>query len=231
MSVQDVLAAIYGHDKTASEAQAEELDLTQISGADLLAGLESGEIVLDDGEGEKTAADEEEIDFSQFSAAELLEALAEIEDESEKTAGDEDFAFFDAAGRIMAHAYADEMDKMASVELPDELEINLDEISAEDFMALEEAGYEFSPIEEEKTAGAADRLRYLKETYRKSVGASKAQAKGGHPSARGFFGRHKKAVETTFGKTTKGERAAAAAAAGIPAAAGAGYMLAKKKKD
>ncbi len=97
MAIHDVLARIYGLDKTASE-QETELDLDTMSAVDFLAGIESGEIVYVDGdepEAEKTAGDEGELDLDNMSATQLLQGLESGEivfddgsdPEAEKTAG------------------------------------------------------------------------------------------------------------------------------------------------
>ncbi len=146
------LAALYGLNKTAS-AEQEEIDLTTISGAELLAGIESGEIVLEGDEpGEKTAGDGD-LDLSKISGAELLalleqEEAAGDEETLQKMASDGSLEYFDMAGRIMAHAHADEMSKLAGEDYPDEIEIDMNEISGEQLLGLIEAGYEFDEGEE-----------------------------------------------------------------------------------
>lgn len=140
-----VLASIYGtHEKVASAS--DELDLNNISAAELL-------YLLEEEESEKVANDE--LDLSQLSARELVELMEQAEElESEeaekvaleKMAQDGSFDYFDMAGRIMAHAYANEMDKVASG-LDDEIEVDLDSISGEDLLELMEAGYEFDGAE------------------------------------------------------------------------------------
>ena len=154
-----MLANIYGtsHEKTASAG--DELDLDNMSAQDLIQGLDDGSIVFDD-EGEKTAGG---FDLSQMSAAELI-ALSEEADEMdnddtiEKMASDGSLDYFDTAGRIMAHAYADEMGKVASDD--GDIEVNLHEISGEDLMHLMEDGYEF--VGQEKTAAFTGPMRRLK---------------------------------------------------------------------
>ena len=60
------LAALYGLDKTASDNEQEEIDLSQISAADFLKGVEDGTIVLPEDEQEKQASDGE-LDLSEIS--------------------------------------------------------------------------------------------------------------------------------------------------------------------
>lgn len=146
--MNSVLAQIYGtgFEKAASADQ--ELDFNNMSAAELLAGLEDGSIVFDDG-AEKVAGDD--LDLSEMTGAELLqliEAADEVESEKtasvmlEKMAHDGTLDYFDMAGRIMAHAYADEFSKVASSG-SDEIEVDLNEISGEQLMELIDAGYEF----------------------------------------------------------------------------------------
>ena len=85
------LAALYGLDKTASDNEQEEIDLSQISAADFLKGVEDGTIVLPEDEQEKQASDGE-LDLSEISAADFLKGIEDgsivlPDDESEKTAG------------------------------------------------------------------------------------------------------------------------------------------------
>jgi hypothetical protein len=154
-----LLAEIYGTglDKTASE---DDLDLNNISAADFLEAVEAGEIDFGDDEIEKEAGDEGDLDLSQISAAQLLDILEEDEGDDgdegviEKMASDGSLDYWDTAGRIMAHAYADQMDKVAG-EDEDEL-YALDDISAEDLLEMVESG-EFEIVDGEdfeKEAGA-----------------------------------------------------------------------------
>jgi len=137
--MNQTLAQLYGlstMSKTASDEA--NVDLTQISAADYLAALEQE----DPGEGE--------LDLSQMSAQELID-LANQEDESEgdpieKMASSGELAYWDSAGRIMAHAYNDELQKVASAE--DEV-FDIDDLSAAELVELIESG-EFELIE--KTA-------------------------------------------------------------------------------
>lgn len=167
-----ILAQIYGTglNKTASDTTTEqpeggELDFDNMSAAQLIAGLEDGSIVFNDTEPEKTAT--ENVDLSKMSGAELLEMLKAQDgnDTIEKMASDGSLDYFDAAGRIMAHAYADELSKVAS---PDEIEVDLNAISGDQLMDLIEQGYEIVD-DTEKTAGRvanlgaaiADRVGFL----------------------------------------------------------------------
>jgi hypothetical protein len=145
--MNSVLEQIYGLDKTAAES-GDELTLNDVSAADLLAAHASGEVDINDylpasDEGEKTAGDDEEgFDLSSLSDEELQAALAEL-DGSEKIASEE-AAYWDAAGRQMAHGYADELTKQASMENT----MDLNELSAEEIIGL---AYELSD-EMNKTA-------------------------------------------------------------------------------
>lgn len=149
MSLLDQLYPQSGLDKLANA------DLSQISAADYLAALEAEE-----------GGEEGELDLEQISAADFLAA---IEDEDgEKTAGtDEDallqamiengtFAEMDLAGRIMARAQLDELNKHAGAD-----EIDLDELSAADLIELLESG----EYELEKDAGMKDIGRALRKTW------------------------------------------------------------------
>ena len=107
------LNLVSGKTKTASaEPQYQEIDLSQISGADLLAGLEDGSIVLP--EQEKVAEDEAgDFDLSGLSEEQLLR-LAEELGGQEKVASDEAESW-DAAGRIFARGFMDEIDGGAEI--------------------------------------------------------------------------------------------------------------------
>ena len=107
------LSDIYG--------QSQSDPLAQISAADFLQAAEDGEIDLNDYvELDKTAG----IDLSGYSDEELYEALQEIEQSEniEKLASTDEGAYWDAAGRLMAHSYAAEMDKVASES--DDIDLN-----------------------------------------------------------------------------------------------------------
>jgi hypothetical protein len=155
-----VLASIYGTglDKTASAE--DELDLNNISAADFLA-------LLEEDESEKVANDE--FDLSQMSAAELLE-LAEMADgledaEAEKVAfaemvEDGSFEYADRMGRIMAHAFAEESEKLAGAE---EIEVDLNEITGEQLLELMEAGYEFDGAEKQAAEIAPGVFKSMKD--------------------------------------------------------------------
>jgi hypothetical protein len=156
------LAAIYGtgHTKVAHD---DELDLDQISAADLL------EYLSEEDEYEKLASDE--LDLSELSAAELMELYADAEEYGEyeedeyaieKMAADGTLDYFDMAGRIMAHAYADEMDKVAfeGDEYYDEDDVvflDLEEMSGEDLADLMDDGWEIVDYDDhEKVAAVAN---------------------------------------------------------------------------
>lgn len=123
------LAALYGTgtEKTASEGG--EIDLHSISAADFLAALEEVE--------SEKVAEEGELDLSQLSDEDLVSLYNEIEgNEGEETlskmASSGELEYWDTAGRVMAHAYADELDKTASTEEP----IDLNEFSVEELIEL-----------------------------------------------------------------------------------------------
>jgi hypothetical protein len=151
-----LLASIYGTGfaKTASDDN-DTVDLNTITGAQLLAGLESGELELPDYGFEKEAG-EGDIDLSSITGAELVELMNELEaSEGEgvlnKMASDGSFEEYDMAGRIMAHALHEEMNKLASGggEVYD-----LNEITGEQALALLESGeFELVGSDLEKEAG------------------------------------------------------------------------------
>jgi len=130
------LAQLYGTadmNKTASEEEA--VTLEQVSAADFLAAVNAGEVNLADfieDDGEKVASDEGEIDLSQFSDEELMSIINEIDGDSEKTASDEETAYWDAAGRMMARGYADELSKEAS----EEGGVDLNQLDAQEIVEL-----------------------------------------------------------------------------------------------
>jgi hypothetical protein len=195
------LAAIYGLEKTASEE--EDLDLTQISGADLLALLSEEEV-------EKTASDE--LDLSQISGADLLELLEEIdqEDEStiEKMAGDGTFEYYDQLGRQLLH---EDLEKLAEEE--DEV-YDLSEISAEDTLAMLESG-EFEIIEGdlEKEAGKlgdlADAAKARLAAFLRGSGGPPSKPGGSKPRSFEDIARDKQrdamARQRNVKKITKGD--------------------------
>ena len=99
---------------------------------------------------DKLASEEEDYDFSDFSDEELLLLADEMDDDGEfydedfegedvieKMASAGEVEYWDMAGRIMAHAYADEFDKVASAEDYDEFDEfdGLAYVDADDFDA------------------------------------------------------------------------------------------------
>lgn len=151
---------------------ASELDLDNISAADFI---------------KMAQAEEEELDLSDLSAAELLMLQEELEaDEYEDTVekvaealyGTEEWMIADALGRVQAHAQLDELSKIAGAD-DDEFYVDLNELSADEFLELQEAGYEFYDADLEKEAGemgdaarmAGRRLRDLV-TFKNARGAS-----------------------------------------------------------
>lgn len=246
-----VLASIYGtgHAKTASAAE-EDLDLNNISAAQLLEMLAQQE------EPEKTAG-EGEIDLSKMSARELVELMEQADEleaqESEKVAlekmaSDGSLDYFDLAGRVMAHAYVNELDKVASQSNDDTIEVDLDTMTGAELASLMEQGYQFvepeaavEPSEDAtKEAAVKDLMERLGKwakkpvaTYQKSLRAQGQQAAAGHPAARGAIGQRLKALRTAAEKN-KGQAAAAAgiSAAGVGAtAAGAEGIRRMMRKD
>jgi len=287
-----LLASLYGtgQEKVASEEATEEIDLSQISAADFITGLEEGSITLPDDEEtstedvpEKTASDEsegdldlstlsgaellqilgaleeqpeeektasesdEELDLSQISGTELMQILSAIEeDEQEKTseavlekmAEDGDLQKWDMAGRVMAHSFHQEMQKMAETaepEMPDDIEVNLDEITGEQLVALMESGYEFD--EADKTADAKSEVaesalkRWFKAPQRSYAQSMKDQMRNWDNPGKGKASKLK-----ALGKAIDENRwqAGIAAGAGTTAVAApvvGGVALSRKKKD
>lgn len=172
--MNSILAQIYGtgFDKTASAADDGYIDLNNISGADLMAGLEDGSIVLPDGGFEKEAGD---LDLSELTGTELLQLMNELEDGSgalEKMASSGDLEYFDMAGRVMAHAYADEMRKVAGA---DDY-IDLDSIDGHTLLELLDSG-EYEIIEAGHDKHAASRSAREFGTYKKGgLGANSTPA-------------------------------------------------------
>lgn len=180
--MNETLARLYGTgmSKTASDASAEagqELDLTQISAADFLRLVEEQEAA------EKTAG--EGLDLSQMSAQELIDLAEELgEQESdnseviEKMAQSGDLAYWDSAGRIMAHAYAQELEKVSSADLPDVIDTS--DLTAEDLLALVESG-EYELVKEAASfAGMKESAKtLLKRVADKGSAAASAVASKG----------------------------------------------------
>ena len=117
------LAALYGQ-------QTQEPTLDDISAADFLAAAEQGQIDLGDFvDLDKTAG----VDLSVYTDEEIASALAELDqaENIEKLASSEEGVYWDTVGRMMAHSYADEMDKVASEDV-----IDLNELDPEDIIDL-----------------------------------------------------------------------------------------------
>lgn len=125
--------------KRASEN--DELDLNQISAAQFLAGIESGEIV--------DADEDDEIDLSQMSGADLLELEAQIE--AEKVASSDEGQHFYALGQQMAQGFADALSGPGGY--PDEIDV--EDISGQEMVELLNSG----EYELDKTAGVMSRIR------------------------------------------------------------------------
>jgi hypothetical protein len=145
-------------DKVA-EAATEELDLNTISAADFIALMEAREA---DEAAPPAGEQDQELDLSNMTARELAELIDASEQEKVAAADDAilrsmiadgSFQSADMAGRIMARAQMDELQKLAAAQAPvDELPdfISIDDISAQDMVALLESG----EYELEKDAGA-----------------------------------------------------------------------------
>ena len=171
-----ILAQIYGTggiDKVAAEADEDTtFDLNDITGAQLIAGLEDGSIVFngEEEEAEKTAGDEDEIDLSQYTGQELLDMLDEVQDDGsevlDKMASDGSAEYWDMAGRIMAHAYADEMNKVASEDEWPEY-IDPEQIDGELMVNLLEDGH-YELVQEESMDKEAGVKTWLKSTGTKA---------------------------------------------------------------
>jgi hypothetical protein len=120
MSLREIYEEQFGEapDAATEKTASEEVEITK-EAAD--AALEKAVEVLTPEEAEKVAEvvgvfDEEGLEFDHdlhklAAAAQIVDEYAEYQ-ESEKTAAEE----LDAAGRIMAHALADELSKIASPE-------------------------------------------------------------------------------------------------------------------
>jgi hypothetical protein len=244
--MNSVLAQIYGTGFEKAASADAELDFNNMSAAELLAGLEDGSIVFDD-ESEKVAGDED-IDLSQLTGAqllELIEAADEVESEKtasvmlEKMASDGTLEYFDMAGRIMAHAYADEFSKVASDD--GEIEIDLDEISGEQLMELMDQGYEFVTDESEKVAGKWETLKDIATAgqARRAAKAARthhAKSKAMGPIQKGKWSRKQhrgarnKAIRSALSGAAK-TTALYGGAAGTVAAGEYGRRKMMKKKD
>jgi hypothetical protein len=155
-----LIAALFaGKNKTASEeeAQGEPIDLSKITAAEFVAGINDGSIIMPETEGdddpEKTSS-EEEIDLSKLTGRQLLELYAEAEEDKEKTAQEAELQKmaesgelqkWDMAGRVMAHAMNDELSKLAGAE---EGLVSLDDISGEQLVEMLDSG-EWELVDEE----------------------------------------------------------------------------------
>lgn len=122
--MNETLARLYGtQTKTASD-ETSDVDLSKLTGAQLMELLERVE-----GQ-EKTASEEE-----------LLKAMDE----------NGALAFYDMAGRIQAHALHDELSKLAGAETSDEdevIEVDLNQVTGEQLIGLLNEGYEFTTDDE-----------------------------------------------------------------------------------
>tara|TARA_Y100000310_G_scaffold324758_2_gene387051 strand:+ start:186 stop:1040 length:855 start_codon:yes stop_codon:yes gene_type:complete len=217
--MNSILAQIYGTggiDKVAADATEDStIDLNAITGAQLLEGLEDGSIVFqgDEDEGtEKVAGDEDgEIDLSQYTGQEILDMLEKFEGDGEgeevlnKMAQDGSAEYWDMAGRIMAHAYADEMNKVAAGDDEFPEYIDPSEIDGKLMVDLIESGqYELVKEELEKEAGAAGAKDWLKATGRKAGDAARSAAEKTKDVAGRAAESGKKGVESVSETVGKG---------------------------
>lgn len=102
------LDRLRGIAKTASEEEGTPVDLSTISGADLLAGLNDGSIVLSEPEAPaavETPAEKAPEGIEALSDEQLQALATELETPVEKTASDEEAAYWDAAGRTFARGF------------------------------------------------------------------------------------------------------------------------------
>ena len=235
------LARLYGTgmSKTAS---AGEIDLSQISAADYLEFLNGQE---------KVANDDGELDLSQLSAQELIDLAAELENEDpiEKMASSGELSYWDAAGRVMAHAYADEMSKVAGTDLPEIIDV--DALSAQELVELVESGeYELVKEAESMFSRGTKAAKAYLQRAKGAAGAmaaragSAAKAERARAAAKNLMAMTRKgpgnlgpggmaALRTSGGKAQLKELAKGigetGAVYGVPAAGLAGAALAIKK--
>ncbi len=230
--MNQTLANIYGNgiEKTATS---EEITLDNISAADFLAAVESGDIDLDSltapEEAEKTAG---EYDLSDFSEDDLIEAYNALEQEEadttlEKMASDGSFEYWDNAGRIMAHAMVDEQEKTASAEfdLNDLTEDEIIDLASELYMEKEAASA--AALAKLKNLGAWARGSgsTLKRSYKSGLGQRRSRSTG------------QSEIEMklrALAKTISKHPGKAALVTGVPTAAtaataGGAYALSRKK--
>jgi len=251
ISAADYVQALGDDDfeKVASVPGIEDVDLSQISALDLIQGM----IELEEGP-EKVATGLEGVDLSTVPASELAEYLEEVELQKvahaetalvEAMIDDGDFDRADMAGRIMARAQVDELQKLASAEddLPDF--IDLDDLNGAELQELLDSG----EYELEKDASAMGGMKRFAEGARDVLTAKRAR--GGvdtFKKGRRFAARGKENTGRRIGERfshqgrrlkRKGARqfargvAETGAAYGTPvAAAGAtAYGLRRKKKN
>lgn len=189
------LAALYGLNKTASEANAgAEVDLTQISALDFLAAAQEEQAAETEGQ----ELDLENLDLKNMSAQDLVDLAeslnaAEEQEDITKVAGSEEGQAYIMMGRLMARGFNEEITKTASEEIEesDEL-IDISEMNAQELVdALESGEYELvEPEEVEKIAGAR------MEAFRAAAGRGRA-------AAAGYAGRGRAAASEAAGKVGK----------------------------
>lgn len=163
-----LLSRIYNTQEAVKEASAEaavaqtpDVDLNKVSAADFLDALMSEQ-------------PEAQVDVTKLSDSDLNKLAASLretdqKDLLEKMASSGELAYWDMAGRAMAHAYADEIQKLASAPAAtpaatsdDKVDFNLAEISAADLLKLIDEGYEFAPNEGDDPAKLASVTQAIK---------------------------------------------------------------------
>lgn len=251
------LAKLYGLSgdmpKTASDTSTpseDTVDLSQISAADFLAALQAQE-----------NEEPSEPDLSQMSAEELI-ALVQSDEGGEgggeggeatdpvieKMAQDGSLEYWDRVGRVLAHSFVDENEKIAAAE--DEL-ISVEGLTAQQLVdAIESGEYELvdpEAVEEaEKVAGSIGAYRagakHMGGGMGSKVKAFLHRATGGKSRDRAkMLGEAKKGLDTNsaaYKAVNRKQRKAQlkgyggpAAAVGAAGAAGAGGFALKKKKE
>lgn len=143
------LARLYNTQGSVKEASAApaaqaapEVDLNKVSAADFLDAVLANQV-------------ETPVDVSKLSDEELNKLAASIQETDqkallEKMASSGELAYWDMAGRTMAHAYADEIQKLASAQPQAEasrVDVDLSTLSAAELLKMIDEGFEFAPGE------------------------------------------------------------------------------------
>jgi len=262
-NLAQAIAQLYGHDKVASEEeeQPQAVDLENMTAADFLKGIEDGSIVYgeDEQQQEKTSSELKPEDLENMTGRELLELYAreeEVQQEKQaaatlsKLAESGELDSLDLSGRVMAHAFWDEFNKLASEQPAAEEELDLDNITGAQLAQLLESGeYElvnetqeeeqaktaspFGTSAGEKVAGA--KMDAAKGAVRKAIDAFTAKRArkgiGQLVKARGLHGQAKE-VTKRYGKEhlREGAKATGLAYGALGATGAAGYGAAKLRK-